>query len=178
MPFGSAFSVHNLGVELEKLPLIYLLTGISSIFMGPFIGRASDAFGKYKMFLFGSILSIAMVLIYTQMGLSPLWLVIIVNIVLFVGIFSRMIPAQALMSAIPSPANRGSFMSVSSSIQQISGGIASILAGLIVIEATDGRIGNFDILGYVVVGAILVTLLMMTLIHRKLGREPVDRFKS
>src|ERR1700729_3625596 len=41
MPFGSAFSVHNLGIPLTKLPMIYMATGLASIFTGPLIGRIS-----------------------------------------------------------------------------------------------------------------------------------------
>ena len=31
MPFGSAFSIHNLGLTLDKLPMMYFVTGIFSI---------------------------------------------------------------------------------------------------------------------------------------------------
>ena len=34
---------------------------------GPLIGKAADAFGKFRVFLFGSALSIVMVLIYTHL---------------------------------------------------------------------------------------------------------------
>src|SRR6185312_618703 len=110
--------------------------------------------------------SIVMVLIYTRLGLTPIWLVVVVSALMFVGISARMIPAQALMSAIPEPASRGAFMSVSASVQQVSGGIASVLAGWIVMEAEDGRIEHFETLGYVVVGASLITLALMYLIHK------------
>ena len=50
MPFGSAFSVHNLGIPLTKLPMIYMATGLASMFAGPLIGRVSDAVGKYRTF--------------------------------------------------------------------------------------------------------------------------------
>jgi predicted MFS family arabinose efflux permease len=166
MPFGSAFSVHNLGIGLDQLPMIYMITGICAIFTGPLVGKASDALGKFRVFAFGSCLSIIMVLIYTHLGLTPISLVILVNATMFVGIFSRMIPSQALMSAIPAPVSRGSFMSLNSSIQQISGGIASVLAGLIVIEGQGGVLERFNVLGYVVVGAISVTLVMMYSIHK------------
>ena len=35
MPFGSAFTVHNLGIDIVHLPTIYLVSGLFSIFMGP-----------------------------------------------------------------------------------------------------------------------------------------------
>lgn len=161
MPFGSAYTVHNLGIDIGQLPLMYLITGLASIFMGPLIGKASDSFGKFRVFVFGAIITIIMVLVYTNLGPSTWPVVVLVNTFMFVGIFSRMIPSQALMSAIPHVASRGAFMSVSSSLQQVSGGLASMLAGLIVAEGANGRIEHFDTLGFVMAGTVLVTIAMM-----------------
>jgi predicted MFS family arabinose efflux permease len=172
MPFGSAFSVHNLGVDLEELPLVYLITGLFAICTGPLVGRAADRFGKFRTFVFGSSLGIVMVLFYTSLGRTPLLQVIAINVVLFVAISSRMICSQALMSAIPSPDTRGSFMAVSASVQQLSGGVASVLAGLIVVEGPGGVLLHFERLGYVVAGASLVTLLMMNRIRRVVPERP------
>jgi predicted MFS family arabinose efflux permease len=165
MPFGSAFTVNNLGIHIEKLPLIYLITGIAAIFIGPLVGKASDLFGKFRVFVLGSLLSMVMVVIYTNMGISPLYVVIVVNVVMFVGIFSRMIPSQALTSAIPSPASRGSFMSISSSLQQIAGGLASVLAGFVVVEGPKGLLEHFDTLGYIMLGTAAFSLVLMYFIN-------------
>jgi hypothetical protein len=43
---------------------------------------------------------------------------------MMMGIMSRMIPSSALTSAIPEMADRGAFMSINASLQQIAGGIA------------------------------------------------------
>lgn len=174
MPFGSAFTVHNLGIHLDKLPLIYLLTGVATIFIGPLVGKSSDAFGKFNVFLFGVVLSIVMVLIYTNLGITPVGWVIAINSIMFVGIFSRMIPSQALMSAIPSPDRRGAFMAVGSSLQQLAGGVASLIAGLIVMEGTDGKLEHFDTLGYIIVVTALVSAYTMYLIHRSVP-EPLEK---
>jgi predicted MFS family arabinose efflux permease len=154
MPFGSAFTVHNLGIEMDKLPIIYLITGICAIFIGPMVGKLSDTFGKYRVFLFGAVISIVTVIIYTNLGQTPLLWVIVINAVMFVGIFSRIIPAQALMSAIPDPASRGSFMAVNSSLQQVAGGVGSVVAGLVVSESATGAIEHFDVLGYILTGTV------------------------
>lgn len=169
MPFGSVFTVNNLGIQNDKLPLIYLITGICSIFMGPIIGKASDKFGKYKTFVFGTIVSIVMVVIYTNLGVTPLAIVILVNTLMFVGIFSRMIPSQALMSAIPSADSRGSFMSINSSLQQIAGGFASVVAGLIIIQGADGKLQHFDTIGYIMIGTALITMFLMYFINKDLS---------
>jgi predicted MFS family arabinose efflux permease len=63
MPFSSAFTVNNLGITLAQLPMIYFVTGISSIIVGPLLGRLSDSVGKYPIFCFGTTLGIVMVTI-------------------------------------------------------------------------------------------------------------------
>jgi predicted MFS family arabinose efflux permease len=166
MPFGSVFTVNNLGIPLADLPTIYLVSGIFTIFTGPLVGRASDAFGKYRTFVFGCALTILMVLIYTHLGRVSLFTVILVTVLMFVGIFSRMIPSQALMSAIPEITKRGSFNAVSASVQQFSGGIASVIAGLIVAQGPTGELKQFDVLGYIVISTTLVTLVLMYFINK------------
>jgi predicted MFS family arabinose efflux permease len=176
MPYSSAFLVNNLGIEFGRLPLVYLVTGACSIVAGPLIGRLSDAVGKFLVFCFGSAVTITMVLIYTHLGVTPLGLVILVNSLLFVGVSSRMISASALVSAIPDAADRGSYMSISSSVQQVSGGLAAILGGLIVSETRTGALEHFDVVGYVLVGTTLVTLVMMYFISRRVeGRGAPPR---
>lgn len=171
MPFGTDFTVNNLKLTMGDLPLIYLVTGIATIFIGPLVGKLSDSFGKLRTFLFGGVLSAVMVVYYTNMGPSTLGTVMIVNTVMFIGIFSRMIPSQALMSALPTPADRGAFMAISSSLQQISGGIAAVIAGYIVVKKPDGVLEHFDTLGYVLVVTVAITMVMMKIINDKYIRH-------
>ena len=171
MPFGTDFTVNNLKLTMNDLPLIYLITGVATIFIGPLVGKMSDSFGKLRTFTFGAVLSAVMVVYYTNMGPSALSTVIIVNTVMFIGIFSRMIPSQALMSALPEPSHRGSFMAISASLQQISGGIAAVIAGFIVVKRPDGFLEHFDILGYVLVGTVTITIFMMKYINDKYIRH-------
>jgi len=174
MPFMSLFTVHNMGLPLDKLPLVYLITGAFSIVAGPLIGRASDALGKLKVFAFGCAMTIVMVVIYTHLHVSPLWVLVVVMVLLQIGIFSRMISASALMSALPNPADRGSYMSISSSLQQVSGGVAAVVSGLIVVQTPDGTLLHFDTVGYVLVCTTLISLILMYLIDRKINGANVD----
>src|SRR6201986_4308365 len=175
MPFGSAYTVHNLGSDIVHLPTIYLVSGLFSIFIGPVVGRASDAFGKFPTFAFGSIMSIVMVLIYTPLGQVSLTVVILVNVLLFVGIFSRMIPSQALISAIPEPAQRGSFSAVGASLQQRSGGLGSVLAAALIAQNADGSLRHFDRLGYVVVTTAVISLILMYFVQRPIAAQAGKR---
>lgn len=166
MPFGSDYSTHNLGLKEAQLPLLYGIVGGFSIIFGPIVGKLSDKVGKFRMFLIGSLIAGITVTIYTNFGVTPLWMVILVSVIMFIGISGRIIAASALMTAIPDPQDRGAYMSVSSSIQQISGGIAAYAAGLIVFKQPNGNLDHYDRLGYVVNGAMIITLVMMFFINR------------
>jgi predicted MFS family arabinose efflux permease len=171
MPFGSAYTVHNLGIDIAHLPTIYLVSGLFSIVTGPLVGRASDAFGKYPTFVFGSMVSVIMVLIYTHLGQVTLTTAIIVNVLMFVGIFSRMIPSQALISAIPDQSQRGSFSAIGASLQQFSGGLGSVLAAAIIAENADGSLRHFDRLGYIVVTTSIISLIAMYFVQKAVAQR-------
>jgi predicted MFS family arabinose efflux permease len=172
MPFSSAFLVNNILIPETKLAIIFLVTGVFSIFTGPIIGRLSDKLGKYRMFVIGSLLSMIMVTVYTHLGPNPIWVVILTNIILFVGISSRMISSSALTSGIPEAKDRGAYMGISSSIQQVSGGVAAFVAGLIVHQpATNAPLQNYNIVGYVTASTMLLTVIMMYFINQQVSRK-------
>lgn len=178
MPFSSAYVVHNLGIGLAYLPVIYLTSGLFNILVGPLIGRASDAFGKYRTFLFGSVVSIVMVAIYTHLGKVPLLVVILVNLLMFAGIMSRVIPAQALISSIPEPSQRGSFSAISASLQQLSGGLGSMVAAAIIAQAADGSLIHFDWLGYAVIASSMVVMIAMHFVEKSVAQRAALKIGS
>jgi predicted MFS family arabinose efflux permease len=173
MPFASAYSVNNLGIDIKnQLPLLYLVTGLCSMVTSPLIGKLSDKKGHYNVFAAGSILTMILVYIYCNLDVTPLWIVMIISVFMFSGVFARMISSSALVSAVPDPADRGAFMGVNSSIQQISGGIATFIAGLIVVQTPSGKLENYDIIGFSVIGATVVTLFLVYFIHRHVKSQP------
>jgi predicted MFS family arabinose efflux permease len=162
MPFGSAYAVNNLGVSQAQLPIIFMCTGISSLIIMPLVGRLSDKIDKFKIFAFGSVWAAIFIIIYTNIPPLPLWSLIILNIMMFIGIMSRMIPSGALTSAIPQMKDRGAFMSINASLQQIAGGIATALAGMIVVQ--NGKyapLEHYDTLGYIGSFVMLICLYLV-----------------
>lgn len=174
MPFASTFSVYNLGLTFEQLPMVYMITGCFSILTGPMMGRLSDRVGKYALFLVGTLAGIGLVLFYTRLGVTPLWEVIAINVVLFTTISARMISAGALTSAVPEMADRGAYMSISNSMAQLSGGVASWVAGKVVVQSAAGPLEHYPLLGMIVGGAMLVSAAMLYQVHR-LVREKLPR---
>lgn len=171
MPFSTPFIINNVGISQQQLPTIYVVTGIASVIILPLIGKLSDKVGKYPTFIGGTVIAIVMVSVFTNLSPIPLWNLIGINTLMFAGIMSRMIPSTALMTAIPTLQDRGAFMSVNSSLQQIAGGIASVLAGLIIIQDTNGKLKNFDVLGYVVITIMVICGILMWYINRQVAKK-------
>lgn len=161
-PFGSAFLVNNIHISQLQLPLVFFFTGLSVLIIMPLVGRLSDKVNKFKLFAVGSLISVIMILIYTNLDPIPLWEVVAINMVLFMGIMSRMIPATTLNTAIPEMKDRGAYMSITSSLQQIAGGIAAVCAGFIVHQQTKtSPLENYDVLGYVIAVITSSSVLLM-----------------
>lgn len=159
MPFGSAFAVNNLGITFDQLTFLFMVSGMGTFVIMPLIGKLSDRVDKFKLFAWASVWMCAIVLVYTHLTFAPLWLAIAFNITMMMGIMGRMVPSTTLVSAIPLPADRGAFMSINSSLQQIAGGIASAVSGMIVIQhGATSPLEHYDTMGYVVVALSLVAI--------------------
>ncbi|HMF71549.1 MAG TPA: MFS transporter [Flavitalea sp.] len=164
MPFGSAFAINNLQITQHQLPLIFMVAGISTLVVMPLIGRLSDKIDKFKIFALASAWMIIMVVVYTNLGPTPLWLVIIFNVMMMAGIMSRMIPSTALVTGIPELRDRGAFMSINSSLQQVAGGIAAAVAGMIVMQKDKfSPLEHYNTLGYIIV---VITIVGVFLVYR------------
>lgn len=159
MPFGSAYLINNIEITQHQLPLVFMFTGLASIVIMPMVGKLSDKVDKFKVFAGGSLLAIVMILIYTNLTPIPVWQVVLINMVLFMGIMSRMIPATTLTMSVPDMKDRGAFMSINASLQQMAGGIAALCAGLIVTQKTKSSpLEHYDTLGIVVSVLILICI--------------------
>jgi len=157
MPWGSAFAINNLNVTAQQLPLLFMVSGVSALLIMPVIGRFSDKIDKFKLFAIASIWMIIAVIIYTNLTPVPLWIVLTVNVLMMIGMMSRMVPSMALATALPKLQDRGAFMSINSSLQQFAGGIAASVGGFIVVQKTKfSPLEHYDTLGYVIVGISII----------------------
>jgi predicted MFS family arabinose efflux permease len=164
MPFGSAFAINNLHITQHQLPLLFMVAGLSTLIIMPLIGKLSDKVDKFKIFMLASAWMVVIVLIYTNLSVTPLWLVMIFNVLMMAGIMSRMIPSTALISAVPVLQDRGAFMSINSSLQQIAGGIAAAIAGMIVVQKDKfSPLEHYNTLGYIIV---VITGISIFLLYR------------
>ena len=165
-PFATVFSVHNLGVPKEILPGLFMAAGGVGLVAGPLLGRLADAVGKFKVLTVSTALHLCYIIWYTHLGPSPLWLVFAAQCTFAVLLSGRISSTSALMTAVPAPPDRGAYMSVSSSMQQLSGGVASWIAGMVVITGPSGEITNYHVLGWIIAGTMTATWLQMRRVNK------------
>ncbi|MCX6206879.1 MAG: MFS transporter [Bacteroidetes bacterium] len=162
MPWGSAFAINNLHITQQQLPIIFIVSGVSSLFTMPLIGRLSDTIDKFKIFSIASIVMIIMVLIYTNLTPVPFAVIILFNIFFMVSMMSRMVPAMALTSGLPKMHDRGAFMSINSSLQQIAGGVAAAVGGMIVVQKDKySPLEHYNTLGILIAILSVISILMV-----------------
>jgi len=162
MPWGSAFAVNNLHVSYEQLPLLFMASGIAALIIMPLIGKLSDKIDKAKLFTVAALSMMVIIVIYTNLTPVPFLLIITLNILMMTAIMSRIVPAMALVSALPKMQDRGAFMSINSSLQQIAGGLAAAVGGMIVVQKTKtSPLQHYNTLGYVIVFIIILNIIQL-----------------
>ncbi|NIG54384.1 MFS transporter [Chitinophaga sp. Cy-1792] len=162
MPFGSTYAINNLHVTQEQLPILFTASGCASLVIMPLIGKLSDRVDKFGLYTVAACWLMVMVVIYTNINPQPLWVLIIINILMLGGILARMVPATTMVTAIPVMEDRGAFMSINASLQQIAGGVAAVLTGWIVTRKDNfSPLEHYDTVGWVVVGFSLVSIVLL-----------------
>jgi predicted MFS family arabinose efflux permease len=162
MPFSSAFAMNNLALTAEQLPLLFLGSGLAAVIVMPLVGRLSDRYNKWHVFIVASILAMIFLNIYARFGPMPFWIVLVTNVVMMSAIMSRMVPSMAMVSSIPQAKDRGAFMSLNSSLQQIAGGFGSVLAGLIIVQKdSHAPLEHYDTLALICAVFMVVTIYLL-----------------
>lgn len=170
MPYGTVYAVNNLKINADQLPFLFMASGLSSLIIMPVIGKMSDKFNKFKLFAIATIWLMLICIIYTNLSATPFALVLVINICMMIGIMSRMVPSSTLISAVPDMQDRGAFMSINASLQQIAGGLAAAIAGLIVHQQTKfSPLENYNIVGYTVVAVSFISIILMFRVDKLVG---------
>lgn len=149
VPFISPYMVANIGFTEAELSYIYLFGGLATAFTSQWTGKLADKYGKQRIFAFAALLSLGPILIITNLPPMEHYLVLIITTFFFIFFGARFVPAMSLITSSVEPRLRGSFMSINSSVQQLSAGLASFSAGYIVKEAASGQLLHYSWVGFV-----------------------------
>jgi len=160
LPYMSAYLSSNLGLSHQDLATVFFAGGVSTFATARWVGKLSDRFGKRKMFTYIALGSAGPTLLLTHAQPMSLLAVLAIttSFIFFIG--ARGIPSLSLITASVGPGLRGRFLSLTSSLQQASSGLASLLTGLFLSQSSDGRITNYNWAGDLSVIFILASVLV------------------
>jgi len=156
IPFISPSMVRNVRLAESDLKYIYLVGGAFTIFSARFIGRMCDRLGSFKVFTATALFSLLPIALITHLGVTPLPLALTVSTLFMMSGSGRFIPAMTMLSLVVEPKNRGTFMGLENAIRQVASGLASLTAGVIIVETVDGRLANFNLVGVLAVSVAVV----------------------
>jgi len=163
IPFISPYLIKNVGFSQMEITYQFFFGGIATVFTSPIIGRAVDKYGFMKVFVVMVLFSFIPTVLITQMSFMPIAWAVCITTLFFIGGVGRMIPANTIISASAPTANRGSFMSFKSMMQQLAIAIASFISGAIVFIGEDGLYENYEYVGYL---SILICLAAIYFLNR------------
>ena len=161
IPFLSPSLVANNGLPESQLTLIYLCGGALTIFSNPTWGRYSDRFGYRRVALLGITVSILPILLVTHMPVLPVPVLLAAVSLFMVCISGRMVPAMTMMTSTVPPEKRGSFMSLTSCVQQLTAGAAASTAGYIIVKDAEGHLLHFGTVGWIAVASSTAAFLLL-----------------
>ncbi|MBZ0143576.1 MAG: MFS transporter [Rhodocyclaceae bacterium] len=158
IPYITLYSVANVGIRQEDIPLIYLAGGCATFFTSRFIGRLADRRGKVRTYRLIALISMLPLLLQTHLPPVPLWLMVIASTVFFVFVPGRMVPAMAIVTSAVQPRLRGTFLAISGATQQLASGAAAWIGGLVIAQDAAGQIVRYGWVGFMAVGATLLAM--------------------
>jgi predicted MFS family arabinose efflux permease len=158
--FIAPYMVSNVGFTEGELSYIYLAGGFVTFFSSPWFGKLADRYGQYRFFTVATLLSLIPLWGITNLPQMNLYLVIIITSFMFILISGRIIPAMTMITSSVVPERRGGFMSINSAIQQLGAGIASYVAGLIMVKTANGTYQDYDMVGYLAIAASLIAIVV------------------
>ncbi len=161
VPYIAPFLVNNGHIPEDQLFLMYLFGGLFSVFSSRGIGIWADRWTKTTVFPLLCLASIVAILLFTTMPVSGLLPVLSITTFAMVVMPGRFVCLMAWTTVITLPEKRGAFMSYVSTIRQLSVGIATLIGGVLVGEAENGRLTTFPKAGAFAISATIVLLLMM-----------------
>ncbi len=140
---------NNIGFDKHLKSLMYAVGGLATVIASPIIGKICDKKGNLPSFIVLLLLSFIPIWISTNIKEVNLYLAFGICILFFVFAAGRIIPAYTIMTGATTPEKRGGFMSMRSAFLELGSGVAALVCGLVVSITPEGKVENFNHVGYI-----------------------------
>lgn len=165
VPYLPLYLTGNWGLSPSMLPWVYLLGGSTAFLTARGVGRLVDRLGKVRTYRWFALVSVLPILLQTQLPALPLAGMWLVSTLFFTFAPSRAVPALTIaISAVP-PAQRGAFMALNASVQQLACGSAALVGLGLIGARAEGGLSGYAAAGWLAVGVTALTVWLVGRIH-------------
>ncbi|PPK87432.1 putative MFS family arabinose efflux permease [Neolewinella xylanilytica] len=148
IPFIAPYMQINVGFADKQVSLIYLIGGALTVILLPLFGRLADRFGRLRVFTISSVLALFSIYALTNLDTNSIPVALLVTSSFFVVASGRNVPATTMITSVVRPENRGGFMSIRQSVNEMALFFSSVVAGFVITEGPDGKLEHYELLGY------------------------------
>ncbi|MBT3983224.1 MAG: MFS transporter [Bacteriovoracaceae bacterium] len=160
IPFIAPFSVQNMGILQSDLKFMYLVGGLVTVVTSRLFGKMTDRYGAFRVFNALALGAIIPILVFTNTGPITLVSYIILMSVFMSVVSGRMIPCMTMITEIPGPKERGTYLGLLGSVRALGSASSTFIGGLIIGQGASGELTRFDLVGYLSVALMLTSLFM------------------
>jgi predicted MFS family arabinose efflux permease len=173
IPFLAIFLVNNLHWAETSVKWVWVVGGVATFLTMTPTGWVADSRDKLRVFRVIGVFCVVPVLLITNLPAdSPVALALLATTLFMVVTSIRWVPGMAMISACAAPQQRGSFMSVNASVQQMVMGLAPLVSGLMLGQKPEDG-GGQPLEGFPLVGLLAAaSMIASVLLAGRLRRAP------
>lgn len=160
VPYIAPYLVSNTGFPEKSLALMYFIGGACTILSSRMIGKAADKYGKYPVFRWITLLATIPILAITNLPSAHIVVVLGVTTLFMIFVSGRFVPGMALITTAAEARDRGAYMSMITSVQNLGSGLASFVSGIILTKQASGRLLHYDWIGVISTAAAMIAILL------------------
>jgi predicted MFS family arabinose efflux permease len=157
LPFISTFVSKNYAFGTDDLAMMFFYGGLSALVINFVIGSLIDKFGKQNVFLLLNFISMIPLILLTTFPFPDKIQILIVTTSFFCFSTAKTVSGLSLVNSIYPSEHRGRFVTITNSIQLLTGSAATILCGTL-LYTENNVIMNFDLLGVIGICATIISI--------------------
>ena len=170
VPNIAAYVQSNLGFPRDDLGGLYLLGGVISFFATRVAGRLADRFGISLISAIGALMVVAVTAV-GFLGEQAYISVPLLFATLFLAMGMRNVPYNTLMTLVPGPQERATFMSLQSAAQHLAAAAGAYSSSRILEELPNHRLLGMNKVAALSIGLTVLALPVLWWLSRNVARR-------
>jgi predicted MFS family arabinose efflux permease len=169
VPVVTPYLIFNLRFPDKDLKWIYMIGGALSFVVLRVIGALVDRFGSTRLAAVGTGVFL-LVAWFAFVRYDPRFPITLLFVLFMLGMNFRMAPYQALISKVPAPRERASFMSLMGAVQHLSTSAGAMFSSVILSTGETGELVGMPRLGGIAMSVAALVPALFWLVERRVAR--------